>query len=88
MISLVFLLKAFHLSGILTVPLLPPLQMHTAATIANLSAFPEFIDHLMSARCCSTIVYLLNKGNVASKREVKRAYIVMARVIVTLMFCP
>ena len=45
-------------------------QEHMAATIANISAFPEFIDHLMTSRFCSTIVYLLKKGRGSAKRSV------------------
>ena len=44
------------------------LQENLVACIANLSSFPNFIDHLMSGRSCATIVYLLKKGKGASKR--------------------
>jgi len=45
------------------------LQEHMAATLANVSSFPNMIDHLMTSRCCSTIVYLLKKGQGTARRD-------------------
>jgi len=45
------------------------LQEHMAATIANVAAFSHLQHHLVSSRCCSTLVYLLKRGKGASKRQ-------------------
>jgi hypothetical protein len=43
------------------------LQEHMAAALANISSFPVMIDHLMTSRCCSTVVYLLKRGQGAAR---------------------
>jgi hypothetical protein len=40
-----------------------------AATIANVAAFSNLQHHLVSSRCCSTLVHLLKRGKGASKRQ-------------------
>ena len=45
------------------------LQEHMAATIANVAAFANLQHHLVSSRCCSTLVYLLKKGKGTAKRQ-------------------
>ena len=40
-----------------------------AAALANISSFPSMLDHLMTSRCCSTVVYLLKKGQGTARRH-------------------